>query len=115
MKNRDNRISSGVFAILFILVLLPLVAVLFQIVCPGLELEEFDIANLSILGDVFTRPLWRKAFLNSLSLAAGTTCMGLLVAAILAWVRTQYQFPGAKLIDLAAWVLMIIPSLLLFI
>lgn len=113
MKNRDNRISSGVFAILFILVLLPLVAVLFQIVCPGLELEEFDIANLSILGDVFTRPLWRKAFLNSLSLAAGTTCMGLLVAAILAWVRTQYQFPGAKLIDLAAWVLMIIPSFIL--
>lgn len=113
MKNRDNRISSGVFAILFILVLLPLVAVLFQIVCPGLELEEFDLANLSILGDVFTRPLWRKAFLNSLSLAAGTTCMGLLVAAILAWVRTQYQFPGAKLIDLAAWVLMIIPSFIL--
>ena len=113
MKNRDNRISSGVFAILFILVLLPLVAVLFQIVCPGLELEEFDIANLSILGDVFTRPLWRKAFLNSLSLAAGTTCMSLLVAAILAWVRTQYQFPGAKLIDLAAWVLMIIPSFIL--
>lgn len=113
MKNRDNRISSGVFAILFILVLLPLVAVLFQIVCPGLELEEFDIANLSILGDVFTRPLWRKAFLNSLSLAAGTTCMGLLVAAILAWVRTQYQFPGAKLINLAAWVLMIIPSFIL--
>lgn len=113
MKNRDNRISSGVFAILFILVLLPLVAVLFQIVCPGLELEEFDLANLSILGDVFTRPLWRKAFLNSLSLAAGTTCMGLLVAAILAWVRTQYKFPGAKLIDLAAWVLMIIPSFIL--
>lgn len=113
MKNRDNRISSGVFAILFILVLLPLVAVLFQIVCPGLELEEFDLANLSILGDVFTRPLWRKAFLNSLSLAAGTTCMGLLVAAILAWVRTQYQFPGAKLIDLSAWVLMIIPSFIL--
>ena len=113
MKNRDNRISSGVFAILFILVLLPLVAVLFQIVCPGLELEEFDLANLSILGDVFTRPLWRKAFLNSLALAAGTTCLGLIVAAILAWVRTQYQFPGAKLIDLAAWVLMIIPSFIL--
>lgn len=27
--------------------------------------------------------------------------------------RTQYQFPGAKLIDLAAWVLMIIPSFIL--
>ena len=96
-----------------LLVLLPLLAVLFQIVCPGLDLAKFDLSNLSILGDVFTRPLWRKAFLNSLALAAGTTAVALLVAGAMAWIRTQYRFPGAKLLDLTAWVLMIIPSFIL--
>lgn len=49
MKSRESRISNGVFAILFILVLLPLAAVLFQIVCPGLEIDEFSLKH-SILG-----------------------------------------------------------------
>lgn len=112
-KNRESSLSTGVFAILFILVLLPLAAVLFQIVCPGLDINEFNLSNLSILGDIFSRPLWRKALINSLSLASGTTVCGLIVAAILAWVRTQYKFPLARLIDLTAWALMIIPSFIL--
>lgn len=113
MRNRDNRISTIVFAILVLLVLLPLLAVLFQIVCPGLDLAEFDLSNLAILGDVFTRPLWRKAFLNSLALASGTTAVALVVASVMAWIRTQYRFPAARLLDLTAWVLMIIPSFIL--
>ncbi len=112
-KNRESSLSTGVFAILFILVLLPLAAVLFQIVCPGLDINEFNLANLSILGDIFSRPLWRKALVNSLMLASGTTVCGLIVASILAWVRTQYKFPLARLIDLTAWALMIIPSFIL--
>lgn len=112
-KNRESSLSTGVFAILFILVLLPLAAVLFQIVCPGLDINEFNLSNLSILGDIFSRPLWRKALIYSLSLASGTTVCGLIVAAILAWVRTQYKFPLARLIDLTAWALMIIPSFIL--
>ena len=113
MKNSESRISNGVFAILFILVLLPLAAVLFQIVCPGLEISKFSLENISILGDIFTRPLWRKALFNSLALAGGTTVCGLIVAAFLAWVRVKYRFKGAKMLDLAAWALMIIPSFIL--
>ena len=113
MKSRESRISNGVFAILFILVLLPLAAVLFQIVCPGLEIGEFSLENISILGDVFTRPLWRKALFNSLALAGGTTVCGLIVAAVLAWIRVKYRFKGAKILDITAWALMIIPSFIL--
>ena len=97
MKNSESRISNGVFAILFILVLLPLAAVLFQIVCPGLEISKFSLENISILGDIFTRPLWRKALFNSLALAGGTTVCGLIVAAFLAWVRVKYRFKGCLL------------------
>ncbi len=113
MNKRESRFSVAIFAIMFVLVLLPLAAVLFQIVCPGLDLSQFDLANLSILGDVFERPLWRKAFLNSLSLASSTTVFGLLIACALAWVRTQYRFKAARVIDIAAWLLMIIPSFIL--
>lgn len=113
MKSRDNFSGICILGILILLVLLPLVAVLFQVICPGLELEKFDLKNLSLILDVFTRKLWKKAFLNSFFLSIGTTVVGLLLAAALAHIRVKYQFPGAKLLDLVSWVLMIIPSFIL--
>lgn len=113
MKSKDNAVGIGILGILTILVLLPLATVLIQILCPGLELSKFSFKNLSLILDVFTRPLWRKAFLNSFFLSSGTTVIGLLVAAILAHIRVNYDFVGAKLLDLTAWILMIIPSFIL--
>ena len=113
MKNRDNAAGFGILSILTILVLLPLAAVLFQIVCPNLDLKKFDLRNLSLLGQVFVRPLWKKAFLNSVALSVGTTAAGLVLAAFLAHVRVHYTFPGAKLIDVVSWILMIVPSFIL--
>lgn len=113
MKSRDNISGIGILGVLILLVLLPLVAVLFQIVCPSLQLENFDLSNLSMLLDVFTRPLWKKAFLNSLSLSLGTTVIGLILAILLATIRVKYDFFGAKIIDLISWVLMIMPSFIL--
>ena len=113
MKSRENAAGVGILGILGILVLLPLAAVLFQILCPGLQLEKFDLKNLSLVLDVFVRPLWKKAFLNSFFLSSGTTVIGLVLAAVLAHIRTRYQFAGAKLLDLTAWILMIMPSFLL--
>ena len=55
MKRRDNISGICILGVLIILVLLPLVAVLFQIVCPGLQPEKFDIKNLSLILGVFTR------------------------------------------------------------
>lgn len=113
MKKRENIAGICILGILCILVLLPLVAVLFQIVCPGLQIEKFDILNLKLIFDVFTRPLWKKAFCNSFFLSVGTTVIGLMVAAFLAHIRVHYQFPGARLLDVISWVLMIIPSFIL--
>lgn len=109
MKSRDNVSGIGILGVLILLVLLPLVAVLFQIVCPSLQLENFDLSNLSMLMDVFVRPLWKKAFMNSFTLSLGTTVIGLILAIVLANIRVKYDFFGAKIIDLISWVLMIIP------
>ncbi|MCD7836305.1 MAG: iron ABC transporter permease [Lachnospiraceae bacterium] len=113
MKKKDNISSICILGIMILLVLLPLVAVLFQIVCPGLDLKDFDISNLLMVLDVFTRKLWKKAFLNSFILSIGTTVIGLILAAVLAHIRVYYQFPGAKLLDLLSWILMVIPSFIL--
>ena len=78
MKSKDNAAGFGILAILILLVLLPLAAVLFQVVCPGLQIEKFDPSNLKLVLDVFVRPLWKKAFFNSFFLSIGTTVIGLL-------------------------------------
>lgn len=113
MKSRENAAGFGILGILIILVLLPLAAVLFQVVCPGLQIEKFNVSNLLLLLDVFLRPLWKKAFLNSFFLSLGTTLIGLPVAAALAHFRVKYKFFGARLLDVTAWVLMIVPSFIL--
>ncbi len=113
MKLRENAAGSLILAILVILVLLPLLTVLIQVVCPGLSLNELDLGNLSLVLDVFVRPLWKRAFLNSASLSLCTTAAGLILAGFLAHIRVKYQFPLAKLLDVVSWILMIMPSFIL--
>ena len=113
MKNKDNVSGICILGLLTLLVLLPMAAVLFQVVCPGLQLNNFNIKNLTLILDVFTRPLWKKAFSNSFLLSIGTTVIGLVLAAFLAHIRVKYRFFGAKLVDLTGWVLMIVPSFIL--
>lgn len=113
MNNRDNTAGLGILGILIILVLLPLAAVLFQVICPGLNIEKFNLKNLALVLDVFVRPLWKKAFCNSLFLSVGTTAIGLILAAFLAHIRVKYRFFGAKILDLVSWILMIVPSFIL--
>ena len=113
MKNRENIGGSGVLLILIILVLLPLITVLFQVLCPGLELSEFDLSNLALVMDVFNRPLWEKAFVNSATLSLATTAIGIVLAGVLANIRVNYDFKLGKLIDIVSWILMIIPSFIL--
>ena len=43
MKWKENVAGSLILAILILLVLLPLVTVLLQVVCPGLSLSEFNL------------------------------------------------------------------------
>lgn len=113
MKLKENIAGFGVLAILILLVLLPLAAVLIQVVCPGLSLEKLNLGNLSLILDVFVRPLWKKAFLNSAALSLATTAAGLMLAGLLAHIRVRYDFPLAKLLDIVSWILMIVPSFIL--
>ena len=113
MKVRENIAGSLVLAILTILVLLPLVTVLLQVICPGLKPGELDMGNMSLVMDVFVRPLWKKAFINSASMSLCTTVLGLCLAGILAHIRVKYDFPLAKLLDVVSWILMIMPSFIL--
>lgn len=113
MKLRENIAGSLILAILTILVLLPLLTVLIQVVCPGLSLEELNLGNLNLVLDVFVRPLWRRAFINSASMSLCTTIAGLILAGFLAQIRVKYNFPLAKLLDIVSWILMIMPSFIL--
>lgn len=113
LRNVENRLGWLVSVILAILVLLPLAAVIIQVLLPGVFFGELKLGNLSLLLDVFRRPLWQKALQNSLLLATCTTIFGTLLGGILAMVRSTWKFPTAKLLDAAVWMLLISPSFIL--
>lgn len=113
MRGKENLLGNSLLFVLFVLVLLPMLTVLFQIVCPGLQWEAFNLGNLVQVFDVFEKPLWKTALMNTVSLSTATTILGLIVATALAFIRVRYAFVGAKLIDITAWILMIIPSFIL--
>lgn len=113
MKLKENIAGFAILTILTILVLLPLAAVLIQVICPGLSPKNLNFGNLGLILDVFARPLWKKAFLNSAGLSLATTAAGLLLAGGLAHIRVRYEFPLGKLLDIVSWILMIVPSFIL--
>ncbi len=113
MRSKENILGNILLMTLTILVLLPMAAVLFQIVCPNLILENFNLKNLSQLLGVFEKPLWKNSFKNSLSLGLATTFFGISLATVLAYIRVKFIFPCRKALDLCAWIIMIVPSFLL--
>ncbi|MFB5763811.1 ABC transporter permease [Paenibacillus medicaginis] len=108
-----NRLGWAVSLLLAILVLFPLGAVIIQVLLPGIFFGDLNFGDISLLGDVFTRPLWRKSLENSLLLGIGTACFGTLLGTVLAMARTRWRFPGAGLLDATAWILLIMPSFIL--
>ncbi|MEK3744930.1 iron ABC transporter permease [Brevibacillus sp. FSL K6-0770] len=108
-----NRMGWLVLAILFFLILLPLAAVIIQVLLPGVFFGQWNIGDLSLLLDVFTRPLWLASLKNSLYLGVGTTVFATALGCALAIVRSRWSFQTARLLDLAVWVLLITPSFIL--
>ena len=102
-----------VLSLLIILILLPLGAVLFQVADPGLSGEADKESSLTLLLEVFRKPLWSKALKNSLLLGLFTTLLGTAFGAVLAAVRLKWKFRTGRLLDLAAWILMIMPSFII--
>lgn len=113
MISSEARWGGGVTLLLFILIFLPLVAVLANVVIPGLFFGRVEFQGLNLLGDIFVRPLWRQSLWNSVSLAFGVATLGTVLGGVLAMIRAQWDFAVARLLDVTAWALLIVPSFML--
>lgn len=100
-------------AILFLLILLPLAAVIIQVLLPGVFFGSLKIGDLSLLLDVFRRPLWYASLQNSVYLGIGTTLLATILGGALATVRARYTFATARLLDVSIWLLLVTPSFIL--
>lgn len=111
--SNGNRTGWLVLAVLFLLILLPLAAVIIQVLLPGVFFGQWNIGDLSLLLEVFHRPLWLASMKNSLFLGIGTTIFATLLGGMLAVVRSRWDFQTARLLDFAVWILIITPSFIL--
>ena len=116
MKNKlqkEGTVGWIVLFVLLILIILPLGAVLLQVVDPGLIGEKNEEGSMNLLLEVFRKPLWSKALTNSLLLGICTTLLGTCFGAFLAAIRVKWDFRTGRLLDIAAWILMIMPSFII--
>lgn len=113
MKATDSRLGGGVTLLLFVLIFLPLLAVLINAVFPGLFFGNAQYGGFALLGEIFNRPLWRQSLQNSVVLALGAATLGTAIGGVLATIRARWNFAAARLLDLAAWVLLIAPSFMI--
>lgn len=110
---KQDRLGWSISLILFVLILYPLLAVIIQVLAPGIFFGNLQLGDLSLLLEIFKRPLWQRSLQNSVVLACGTTVFGTLLGGVLAMVRSSWQFPTARLLDAAVWMLLIMPSFIL--
>ncbi|THF78820.1 iron ABC transporter permease [Cohnella fermenti] len=108
-----NRTGWLVLAVLVLLILLPLAAVIVQVLLPGVFFGNWELGDLSLLLEIFRRPLWYQSLKNTLTLGIGTTVFATVLGGALATVRAQWKFPAAKLLDVTVWLLIITPSFIL--
>lgn len=109
----EGAIGWIVLFLLVILILLPLLTVLYQVVDPGLLGSKEQESSLSLLFEVFRKPLWSKALRNSVLLGLCTTLFGTAFGAGLAALRLKWRFAAGRVLDVAAWILMIMPSFII--
>lgn len=100
-------------SVLLLLIMLPLAAVIIQVLLPGVFFGNFVLGDISLLLEVFRRPLWQVSLQNSVVLGLGTTVLATLLGGFLAAVRSRWSFPTARLLDLSVWLLIITPSFIL--
>ncbi|MEK3882913.1 iron ABC transporter permease [Paenibacillus sp. PL2-23] len=108
-----DRLGWSVSFLLILLVLLPLAAVMIQVLLPGVFFGHLKLGDWKLLLELFHRPLWQKSLENSLLLGFGTTIFATMLGTVLASVRASWSFPTAKLLDASVWLLFITPSFIL--
>ncbi|WP_127510287.1 ABC transporter permease [Paenibacillus humicus] len=113
IPSQGNRTGWLMLAVLFVLILLPLLAVVVQVLFPGIFFGTLKIGDLSLLLDIFRRPLWYASLKNSVLLGLGTTVLATLLGGALAFARSRWAFRTARLLDVSVWLLLITPSFIL--
>ncbi|MGN7455948.1 ABC transporter permease [Paenibacillus pasadenensis] len=113
LPSQGNRTGWLMLAVLFVLILLPLLAVVIQVLFPGIFFGTLKTGDLSLLLDIFRRPLWYASLKNSVLLGLGTTVLATLLGGALAFARSRWAFPTARLLDISVWLLLITPSFIL--
>ncbi|WP_372634960.1 ABC transporter permease [Cohnella sp.] len=113
MNASESRWGGGVTLLLFLFIFLPLLAVLMNVVFPGLFFGKFEFRGFALIGEIFHRPLWRQSLWNSMLLALGTATLGTAIGGALATVRARWHFSAGRLLDTAAWLLLIAPSFMI--
>lgn len=113
MRTSEARWGGGVTLLLFLLIFLPLLAVLVNVVVPGLFFGRIELQGIGLLGQLWERPLWRQSLWNSVWLAAGVATLGTVLGGVLATLKARWDFAAGRLLDAAAWVLLIVPSFML--
>ncbi|SEK98455.1 iron(III) transport system permease protein [Paenibacillus sp. cl141a] len=113
MNTSEARYGGGVTLLLFVFIFLPLLAVLINVIFPGLFFGQIESSSLGLIGDIMNRPLWKQSLLNSVTLSLGTATIGTIIGGVLATIRARWDFAAAKLLDMTAWVLLIAPSFMI--
>ncbi|PAD78967.1 MULTISPECIES: ABC transporter permease [Paenibacillus] len=113
MKASEAHYGGGVALFLFLFIFLPLLAVLVNVIFPGLFFGNVEWGGIGLIGEIFHRPLWRQSLLNSVTLALGAATLGTIIGGALATIRSRWSFGAARLLDITAWVLLIAPSFMI--
>ncbi|RLV54674.1 iron ABC transporter permease [Aeromicrobium phragmitis] len=109
----SDILGWAVIGALMVLVGVPVIFVLVQAVFPGIGLTRDWGFSPQTLAEIAERPLWQQSLRNSLVLAGGAMIGGGLLGFALAVLRHTVRFPGARLLDVCAWVLLVTPSFIL--
>jgi iron(III) transport system permease protein len=110
LPKAETVLGSVVVFALFVLILAPLGAVLLQAFMPGALTAGARSSTPASLLDIFTRPLWKQALLNSLKLSLFAAVLGGAIGTSLAFLRHRIHMASASLIDMSAWLILILPS-----
>lgn len=113
IKITDARLGGGVTLLLFLFILLPLFAVMLNIVLPGLFFGNVQFQGFGVLLELFERPLWYVSLRNSVVLGLGAACFGTILGGLLATIRAKWDYALGRWLDISVWALLIAPSFMI--
>jgi iron(III) transport system permease protein len=92
--------------------LLPLLVLLLNSLAPrsGIQLDALTLANYQ---SVFQQPKMLSMLRNTLILGVGVATLGMLLAAVIAYVIVRTEFRGKNVLDILTWVPWTVPGIVL--